>query len=181
MIHPPKASQTTAIEVFLSPAGRAAAEKSPQPYLDRARHGALVVLPDVRFSGDYSAEQLARRLRRIPRSFRQAYAARRRSEIPTALAAAWDRNSILWGRPIPGMMVADLQCVLDLLELAVKRSAAEGGPVQVTARDSAALALAAVLAACLDPRIAAVDAGLPRAMLRKECSVVERPQWPADG
>ncbi len=159
LIHPPEASQTTAIEVFLSPAGRAAAEKSPQPYLDRARHGALVVLPDVRFSGDYSAEQLARRLRPDSSRFRQAYPLGA-DQSPNGLAAAWDRNSILWGRPIPGMMIADLQRVLDLLEhLQLSDPRLKGAPVRVTARDSSALALAAVLAGCLDRRIAAVDAG----------------------
>ena len=29
---------------------------------------------------------------------------------------AWQRNSLLWGRPVPGMAVTDLRCILDYLE-----------------------------------------------------------------
>jgi hypothetical protein len=154
VIHPPKDQPATGVEVYLTPAGRAAAEKEPKPYLDRARQGALVVLPDVRFSGDYSVEQLASRLCWNSSKFRQACGGPTLGD-PAALAAAWDRNSILWGHPIPGMMIADLQRVLDFL---ARDRGMKGATVQVTARDSAALGLAALLGACLDPRIQAVDA-----------------------
>ncbi len=154
VIHPPKDQRTTGVEMYLSPAGRSAAEKEPKPYLDRARQGVLVVLPDLRFSGDYSAEQLAGRLRWNTSQFHHACGGPNLGD-PAALAAAWDRNSILWGHPIPGMMIADLRGVLDFLE---QDRDAKGASVQVTARGSAALALAALLAACLDPRIDAVDA-----------------------
>jgi hypothetical protein len=154
VIHPPKDQRATSVEVYLSPVGRAAAEKEAKPYLNRARQGALVVLPDVRFSGDYSAEQLANRLHWDSSKFRHACGGAAGGD-PAALAAAWDRNSILWGHPIPGMMIADLQRVLDFL---ARDRGMKGAPVQVTARGSAALGLAALLGACLDPRIRAVDA-----------------------
>ena len=154
LIHPPKDQRVTSVEVYLSPAGRSATEKDPKPYLNRARQGALVVLPDVRFSGDYAAEQLVSRLRPNSSKFRRACGGPTLGD-PNALAAAWDRNSILWGHPIPGMMTADLRCVLDFL---ANDRGMKGTPVQVTARDSAALALAALLGTCLDPRIGAVDA-----------------------
>jgi hypothetical protein len=71
------------------------------------------------------------------------------------VAAAWDRNGIVWGRPVTGMMVHDLRSVIDAM---VKRAGFEKSRVVVRTMDTSALAAAALLAACLDPRIAAVDA-----------------------
>ena len=64
VIHPPKDRKLTGVEICLSSGGRSVAEKDPQPYLERARKGAMVVLPDLRFSGDYSVERLAGHVRR---------------------------------------------------------------------------------------------------------------------
>lgn len=157
IIYPPEDKKKTGVEVYLSNEGRSVAEKAPQPYLDRARQGAVVVLPDLRFSGDYSVEQLADRIRPERMQFRQASpssygasAGQRQHQV----ADAWDRTGILWGRPVPAMMVHDLRCVLDFLE---HERGTESLPVQVAARDSAVLSLAGLLAACLDPRIHAVD------------------------
>ena len=158
VIHPPKERKSTGVEIYLSPEGRAAAEKDSQLYLERARHGALVVLPDLRFSGDYSVERLAEHIRPEQLQFRQASPhgfIANLNQRQRHLADAWDRNGILWGRPIPGMMVADLRGILDFLE---RERGVKEPSVAVTARDSAALALAALLAACLDRRIGAVDA-----------------------
>ena len=56
----------SSMEIQLSSAGRSAVEKNPKPYLDRARQGALVVLADLRFSGDYAPDRLAGRRRSQP-------------------------------------------------------------------------------------------------------------------
>ena len=77
-----------------------------------------------------------------------------RDEQQHNLADSWDRNGILWGRPIPGLMVADLRSILDFLE---SERGVKGSAVQVTALDSAPLALAGLLAACTDPRIQTID------------------------
>jgi dienelactone hydrolase len=137
IIYPPEGIKPASMEIHLSVAGRAAVEKTPQPYLERARQGAAVVLADLRFSGDYSAKRLAEK----------------RGD-PNSLAVAWDRNGALWGRPVAGLMVTDLECVIDYL---AKDRGVNAGAVQVTARDDAPLALASLLAACHDARITVID------------------------
>jgi hypothetical protein len=158
VIHPPQDRQPAGVEIYLSKEGRLVAEKDPQPYLERARQGALVVLPDLRFSGDYAVERLADNDHPENMRFRQASGMSFAADINVRqhqIAAAWDRNGILWGRPIPGMMVADLRSLLDFLE---SERGLKDASVEVFAKDSVPLSLAALLAACLDPRIQAVDA-----------------------
>ena len=158
VLYPPKEQTTTSVEVFLSDAGRAAVEKEPQPYLRQARRGTVVVVPDVRFSGDYAAQRLAGRIGPKLLQYHMAYpielAAEPKDQL-AQLAGAWDRNGITWGRPIPGMMVTDLRRVLDFLE---NDRGVSMTSVQVTTKDAASLALAGLLAACLDRRIAAIEA-----------------------
>jgi hypothetical protein len=138
VIYPPENKKPASMEVYLSTAGRSAVEKAPQKYLERARQGAAVVLADLRFSGDYAAARLAGQ-----------------GGDANSLAIAWDRNGALWGRPVAGLMTTDLQSVIDYL---VRERDMNATAVQVTAKDDAPLALAALLAACLDPRITALDA-----------------------
>jgi hypothetical protein len=157
IIHPPKDRKLIGVEICLSAGGRSVAEKDSQPYIERARKGALVVLPDLRFSGDYSVERLAGHVRRGMSQFRQASSVSmgaNREEQQRNLADSWDRNGILWGRPIPGLMVADLRSLLDFLE---SERGVKGSATQITALDSAPLALAGLLAACTDPRIQTID------------------------
>jgi hypothetical protein len=153
----PKAWNGT-IEIDLSEQGRAAAPAGPESYVARARKGTVVVLPDLRFSGDYAVRRLAGRLRPELSRFKQAYPLRVPAEPADQaanVAAAWDRNGIIWGRPVTGMMVHDLRSVIDAL---LKRAGFEKFRVVVVTKDTSALAAAALFAACLDPRIAAVDA-----------------------
>lgn len=138
IIHPSREGKPASMEIYLSAAGRSTVEKTPQPYLERARQGAVVVLADLRFSGDYAAERLVKEGRDANR-----------------LAIAWDRNGALWGRPVAGLMTTDLESVIDYL---VRERGVDASMVRVTAKDDAPLALAALWAACLDPRITALDA-----------------------
>ncbi len=158
VIHPEPGMTPRAVEIYLSTAGRAAAAKNPAPYLARVRQGAVVVLPDVRFSGDYAVERLAGRIRPELVKFKQAYPLRMpndHAEEIRNLAGAWNRNGIIWGRPVPGMMVSDLRCVVDFLQ---RLPGLQDAEFRVETRDTSALALAALFAACLDPRIKSVDA-----------------------
>jgi len=95
------------------------------------------VLADLRFSGDYAAARLAGK-----------------GSDANRLAVAWDRDGALWGRPVVGMMTTDLESVIDFL---TRERGLEAGVVSVTAKDDAPLALAALLAACRDSRITALD------------------------
>jgi len=101
-----------------------------------AAGGALVALPDVRtFGSMFSTGSTNRGLQE----------------------KAWERNGIVWGRPVPGMGATDLRAVLDGLGA---RPDADMSRVRAEARDSGAAAVAVLFAAALDRRIAEVDADL---------------------
>jgi hypothetical protein len=145
------------VEVYLSEEGRLAAVKNPGPYLTRVQRGAVVVLPDLRFSGDYGVRQLAGQLRPELSQFKPAYPLRMPADsaaLVSNLSAAWDRNGIIWGRPVPGMMAHDLRCVIEFLE---KQPRFQSAGFHLWTKDTSALALTALLAACLDSRIKSVD------------------------
>ncbi len=157
IIDPGAGRRNGTIELRLFGKGRAVASDDPGESIVAAKAGTVVVLPDIRFSGDYAAGRLAGRLRPEFGRFKTAYPLRVPVE-PDAQAvnvvAAWDRNGIVWGRPVTGMMVHDLLAVMDALG---KREGLEKSRFIVGTRDASALAAAALFAACLDPRIAAVD------------------------
>jgi hypothetical protein len=158
VIYPQSDKKTVAVEVYLSEEGRLAAVKNPRPYLTRVQRGAVVVLPDLRISGDYGVRQLAGQLRPELIRFKQAYPLRMPADpaaLISNLAAAWDRNGIIWGRPVPGMMAYDLRRLIDLLE---KQPGLRDASFHLWTKDTSALALTALFAACLDPRIKSVDA-----------------------
>jgi len=158
VIYPSSGRTPTAVEIYLSEDGRAAAAKDPGPYLARCRQGALVVLPDVRFSGDYAVRRLAGLVRPELVRFKLAYPlrlAKEPAEQALDLADTWNRNGIIWGRPVPGMMATDLECVVNDI---VKRQGLKDVEVHLWTKNAAALASAALFAACLDPRIVSVDA-----------------------
>ena len=62
-------------------------------------------------------------------------------------AKAWERNSIVWGRPFAGMACTDIQTVLDGIG---SRPDADMSKVQVISSGSGALGIAVVFAAALD-------------------------------
>jgi len=70
---------------------------------------------------------------------------------------AWERNSIVWGRPLSGMACTDIKAVLDGL---AARPDADIAKVHVIARNSGALAIAVIFAAALDGRITSIDVDL---------------------
>jgi hypothetical protein len=70
---------------------------------------------------------------------------------------AWERNGIVWGRPLPGMAASDLRGVLDGL---AARPDTQGARVEIRARGTGDLALAAIFAAAQDRRITVVDVDL---------------------
>jgi uncharacterized protein len=157
LIHPPQEQKNGRVEIFLFQEGRPAVARDPKRCLEAARKGSLVVVPDLRFSGDYGIASLAAHARPGQMQFRQAWPngfASDANQRQRPLADAWDRNGILWGRPIPGMMTTDLRAVVEFLE---RERGIENPVIRVTAPDSAPLALAALLTACLDPRIEEID------------------------
>lgn len=110
-------------------------EKGPGSPVELAQSGSLVVLADVRFVGELSAGGKDEARQRL----------------------AWERNGIIWGRPVPGMAATDLRAVLDGL---VARPDCDAGRVSLVSRSSGALGIAVLFAAVLDRRIAAADVDL---------------------
>jgi cephalosporin-C deacetylase-like acetyl esterase len=101
-----------------------------------AAKGSLVVLPDIRTYGELSSTG---------------------SKDASRQQQAWERNGIVWGRPVPGMGATDLRGVLDG---AAARPDADAARISVISRKSGGLAMAALFAAVLDRRISAVDLDL---------------------
>jgi cephalosporin-C deacetylase-like acetyl esterase len=108
-----------------------------------ASEGRLVALPDVRccgqlFSTGSQNEQLQRQ--------------------------AWQRNGIVWGRPVPGMACTDIMGVLDGLS---SRSDADMSQVTLISRNSGDLAVAGLFAAAVDSRITSIDLDLNHCCFEK--------------
>jgi cephalosporin-C deacetylase-like acetyl esterase len=72
----------------------------------------------------------------------------------TSQANAWERNGIVWGRPVAGMAVTDLRAVLDAL---ADRADVDMQHVTIVTRGSGDLAAVALFAAVLDPRLREVE------------------------
>jgi cephalosporin-C deacetylase-like acetyl esterase len=134
----PKASTgKLPVAVMLGAGGKESllAETGPASPRARAGAGTLVVLPDVRTYGELFAT----------------------TKNQARQALAWERNGIVWGRPVPGMAATDLAGVLDGI---IARPDADPKRITVVARGSGDLAIAALFAAILDRRITAVDVDL---------------------
>ena len=111
-------------------------ETGPGSARQLAAGGALVALPDVRtFGSMFSTGSSNRGLQE----------------------RAWERNGIVWGRPVPGMGATDLGGVLDGL---AARPDADVARVRAVAGDSGAAAITVLFAAALDRRIIDVDVDL---------------------
>jgi dienelactone hydrolase len=121
-----------------------------------ARNGALVVLPDVRFSGEYSFAALAGKVGPDLMRFQPASLLPKATEA-AGLQRAWERNAIVWGRPLPAMACTDLRAVLDGL---ATRPGLDWRRVLLMTRDAGGLAAAALFTAALDPRVTALDVDL---------------------
>lgn len=122
-----------------------------------AMQGKLVVLPDVRFFGQLGLEALSKQISPALMKFMPAKIIVRKDDDEFAAkfrTTAWERNSIVWGHPLSGMACTDIRAVLDGL---AARPDADVAKVQLIARNSGALAIAAVFAAALDSRIMSLD------------------------
>jgi dienelactone hydrolase len=146
VLHRKDAEGKLPVVIVFSAAGRDALLEATGPGSPRqlALDGSLVALPDVRcygemlFAGDAKDEKLQRR--------------------------AWERNGIVWGRPVPGMACTDIRGVLDGL---AARPDADVTCVKLATRDSGGLAVAVLFAAAVDPRVASVDVDLGGACFAK--------------
>lgn len=123
------------ITIVLSGDGKEAllAQTGSHSPRELVRQGNLVVLPDVRTYGELFSTG---------------------GQNAAGQRQAWERNGIVWGRPVLGLAATDLRAVLDGL---VARPEADGSRVTVLVRGSGDLSIAALFAMALDARIKAAD------------------------
>ena len=127
------------VVVILSAAGKEAlaAETGPGSPRALAQAGSLVLLPDLRTYGEM-------------------FATSDHISQPGGIEAqrvAWERNGIVWGRPVPAMGCTDLCGILDAVLPPAKTAwpNADAGRVSVIVRGSPGLAIAALFATALNP------------------------------
>ena len=125
--------------------------------VERVERGEVIVIPDIRFSGVYDLENLAGII--APDLVHYAIA----STMPAYTSSddqrkyllwAWERNSIVWGRSLVTMALADIQNIVQ----AVRRDPRiRKDAINIETRGAAHLALAAIFAAIMDSGITGVD------------------------
>lgn len=137
--------------IFYSDRGKAAAmaaggDDSPAAI---ARGGKVVVLPDVRFVGEFSLGAFAGLSGKLT-TFRPC--SPMGEGRPPSFAGVWRRNAMLWGRPVAGMAATDIGAVVNY---AAARKDVEQANLSLIGRGRSTVV--ALLAAVLDPRIKAID------------------------
>jgi len=117
-----------------------------------ARSGRVVVLPDVRFTGELSLHTMAGLSGKLT-TFKPC------SPLgeghPNSFPGVWRRNAMLWGRPIAGMAATDILAVVNYV---ATRKDVEQSSLSLVGRGRSTIV--ALLAAVLDPRIKSLDADL---------------------
>ena len=151
------------VTVILSDIGSALEPDDVEKILGPRQGDRLVVLPDVRFTGSYRLQRLAGLVDPSLGDFQAASPLRRRrseAEERTSLLWAWERNSVVWGRPLIGMVVSDINAVLAALS---KRSDTDLAGIRIVTSGPAHLGVAALFAGILDGRVSSLDVDLNRA------------------
>ncbi|MDP6544921.1 MAG: hypothetical protein QGH60_13085 [Phycisphaerae bacterium] len=117
-----------------------------------ARSGKVVVLPDVRFTGELSLGAFAGLSGKLT-TFKPCspLGEGRANSFP----GVWRRNAMLWGRPVAGMAATDILAVVNYV---ATRKDVEQAKLSLVARGRTTVV--SLLAAVLDPRIKALDADL---------------------
>jgi hypothetical protein len=143
------------------------AETGPGSAIDIARSGRMVVVADLRFFGDVSLDNLIGVGPTSLLSFKPAYAqdewlCNQDRSFRYHIRRAWDRNSIIWGRPLVGMMVTDIKAIVSHLH---QRPGVDLSDIEIVGRSTAedadySVPLAVLFAAALDSRIKRIDVDL---------------------
>ena len=140
------------VVVFCTGRGKALviADEGDDSPMALARSGRLVVLPDVRFVGELSLGAFAGLSTKLS-TFK---ACSPMSEgRPGGFRRSWQRNAMLWGRPVAGMATTDILAVLNYITW---RKDVEQADISLVGRGRAVFA--AMFAAVLDRRVKALDA-----------------------
>ncbi len=146
VLRPREAEGRLPIVMILDGAGKESllAETGPGSPRRLAQEGQFVVLPDVRCFGEMFSTG---------------------GNDDTRQRRGWERNGIVWGRPVPGMGCTDITGVLDGLS---SRTDADMTRVTLVGRESGDAAIAVLFAAAIDTRITSTDVDL------KDCCFEKR-------
>jgi dienelactone hydrolase len=143
------------------------AESGPASAIELARSGHMVVLPDVRFFGDIHLDALIGVGPTSLMSFTPAYSQdewlrNQDYSFHYHIQRAWQRNAIVWDRPLVGMIATDIRKVVDYLQsrpdVDFKQLRIIGKASSVDATYSVPLGV--LFAAALDPRLKEIDVDL---------------------
>ena len=120
--------------------------------------GHLVVIPDIRFVGSMSFDQLSDGKADPYRTYIPSDSIYGDAASSDSTRNAWNWMSLWWGRPITGMSVTDINLVVDF----AKRQCRDANPneIRLVARDSEELAVSGLFAALLNPDITKLDLDL---------------------
>ena len=147
MLKKQDALQPTSVAVIIDKDGTGLSSDAelPKSLIDA---GYLVVIPDIRFAGSMSFDQL---IKGNGDSIDGNASA-------TRMRDAWNWMSVWWGRSITGMSVTDISLVVDFAS--TQCSGANPKEVRLVGRDSEELAVAGLFAALLNPKITKTDLDL---------------------
>jgi dienelactone hydrolase len=156
--------------IYCSAAGRrrSLAEAGDASPMALTRGGRMVVVPDLRFFGEIDLDNLIGVGPTSLMSFVPAYSQDKwlcNQDYPFHyhIQKAWQRNAILWKRPLVGMMVSDIRALIDYL---AQRGDVDMNELEIVAPTPPeadaqhSVPLAALLAAAVDPRIKRLDVDL---------------------
>jgi hypothetical protein len=133
------ALQPQSVSVILDKDGTAISSDAelPKSLIDA---GYLVVIPDIRFVGSMSFDQLSDG----------------KAGSAALMRDAWNWMSVWWGQPLTGMSVTDNNLVIAY----AKTQCPAANEIRLVAKDSEELAVAALFAALLNPNITVLDVDL---------------------
>ncbi len=162
ILRPKAARGRLPVVLILDGRGKEAAlsEEGPAGAFSLAREGHLAAALDARFFGELSFEALGEEIGPELSTFRPASPLGKAASAPGKAAqtrTAWERNAIVFGRPIAAMAATDLLAALDAI---LSRPDADPARVSVVGRGSGEAAAAVLFAAALEPRIASAEVDL---------------------
>ena len=117
-----------------------------------AQAGSVVLLPDVRFIGELALAAFAGLSKELL-TFKACCPLAEHE--PEQFDRVWERNALLWGRPVPGMATTD---ILAVLRYVASRPDVDQDRISLVGRGT--LAVPALFAAALDDRAQAIDLDL---------------------
>jgi len=152
------APQSVAIVIDVSGTSLSSEAELPKSLIDA---GYLVVIPDIRFVGSMSFDQLSGGKADPYRTYIPSDSIYDDAGSASSTRDAWNWMSVWWGRPLTGMSVTDNNLVVDFAHTLC--SGANPQEVRLVARNSEELAVAGLFAALLNPKITEIDLDLQAA------------------